>query len=89
MRFILRALVEHEVPFALSTDGPEMLRSYLRDEVAYLMRHEILTFAEVTRALETATRASFVGHPEAPAGGVSGDGRDPESAAPIALEVEA
>jgi adenosine deaminase len=89
MRFILRALVDHGVRFALSTDGPEMLRSYLRDEVAYLMRHEILSLSEVTRALETATQASFVGRPASGPKAASDNGHGPESPAPIALEVEA
>jgi len=30
MRRVLRRLVEHEVPFTVRTDGPEMLRSYMR-----------------------------------------------------------
>jgi adenosine deaminase len=60
MRDILRRLIEHEVSFALSTDGPEMLRSYLRDEITMLLRHEILSLEEVEAAVETAHRASFV-----------------------------
>jgi adenosine deaminase len=60
MRHIIRRLVDHEVSFALSTDGPEMLRSYLRDEIALLMRNEILSLEEVQRTLATANRASFV-----------------------------
>jgi adenosine deaminase len=60
MRHIIRRLVDHQVSFALSTDGPEMLRSYLRDEIALLMRSEILSLEEVQRTLATANRASFV-----------------------------
>jgi len=60
MRYILRSLVEHGVSFALSTDGPEMLRSYLRDEIGLLLRNEILSLEEVEAALATANRASFV-----------------------------
>ena len=37
------------VRFTISTDGPEMLRSYLRDELGLLMRHEILSLDEVQR----------------------------------------
>ena len=60
MRYILRSLVDNRVSFALSTDGPEMLRSYLRDEISLLLRHEILSLDEVKAALDTANRASFV-----------------------------
>jgi adenosine deaminase len=63
MRQILRRLEEHRVPFALSTDGPEMLRSYLRDEIAMILRHEMLSFDEVQAAMETADRASFLDPP--------------------------
>jgi adenosine deaminase len=60
VRRLLRLLIANEVPFAISTDGPEMLRSYLRDELNMLLRNEILDLDEVHRALETAHRASFV-----------------------------
>jgi adenosine deaminase len=60
MRYILRTFIEQGVSFALSTDGPEMLRSYLRDEIGLLLRQEILSLDEVEAALETANRASFV-----------------------------
>ncbi len=63
MRHILRRLEEHRVPFALSTDGPEMLGSYLRDEIALVLRHEMLSFEEVQAAVETADRATFLDPP--------------------------
>lgn len=88
LRTILRALVDHAVPFALSTDGPEMLRSYLRDEAAYLMRHEILSLDEIKRALENANRASFVGRPAAPSTPAGANGHGLASAAPIGVELE-
>ena len=56
----LRRLVEHDVRFTISTDGPEMLRSYLRDELNLLLRHEILSEDEVLRVIETGHQASFV-----------------------------
>jgi adenosine deaminase len=88
LRTILRALVDKEVRFALSTDGPEMLRSYLRDEIALLLRHEILSFDEVERTLETARDAAFLRLSPVP--GRSDDGRDGATNrhAAIALEVE-
>ena len=60
LRHIIRRLIDHEVRFAISTDGPEMLRSYLRDELALLLRHEVMSLDEVRRAVETARQASFV-----------------------------
>jgi adenosine deaminase len=88
MREILRQLVDNRVRFALSTDGPEMLRAYLRDEVAMLLRNEILSFEEVQRALATADQASFV--PDAPVPGALRlpDETAPDRRAAIALEVE-
>jgi adenosine deaminase len=88
LRTVLRTLVDHGVHFALSTDGPEMLRSYLRDEIAMLLRQEILSLEEVRRALDTATRASFVGKAPVPGGARNGNGSRPATGAAIALEVE-
>ncbi|MGZ8512602.1 MAG: adenosine deaminase family protein, partial [Candidatus Limnocylindria bacterium] len=33
IRRVVRALIDHRVRFTISTDGPEMLRTYLRDEL--------------------------------------------------------
>jgi adenosine deaminase len=60
VRRVVRALVDHHVRFTVSTDGPEMLRTYLRDELNLLMRHEILSMDEVTRAIELGVQASFL-----------------------------
>jgi len=60
VRRVVRALVDAGVRFTVSTDGPEMLRSYLRDELNLLMRHEILSLEEVERAIQTGERASFL-----------------------------
>jgi adenosine deaminase len=88
LRFILRSLIDNEVPFTISTDGPEMLRSHLRDEMAMLLRTEIMSLDEIHRAIATAHSASFLdGLP------LDGDARagrqipvDPHAS--IALEVE-
>ncbi|HET7686128.1 MAG TPA: amidohydrolase family protein [Candidatus Limnocylindria bacterium] len=56
----LRALIAHGVKFTISTDGPEMLRSYLRDELHLLLRHGILDEDEALEAVETGHAASFV-----------------------------
>jgi len=60
IRRVIRALIDHGVRFAVSTDGPEMLRSYLRDELALLMRNEILSLDEVRRVIEVAKQATFL-----------------------------
>ena len=87
LRHIIRRLVDHEVRFALSTDGPEMLRSYLRDEIALLLRHEILSLDEVVRALATADRSSFLDTAPSPEALREPIGPGEPSAA-VALEVE-
>ena len=56
----VRALLDGGVRFTISTDGPEMLRSYLRDELAFLMRHEILSLDEVRRVIEIGSEATFL-----------------------------
>ncbi|HEX3220150.1 MAG TPA: amidohydrolase family protein [Candidatus Limnocylindria bacterium] len=91
LRTVMRALVDSGVRFALSTDGPEMLRSYLRDEIAMLLRADILTFDEVRHALETADQASFLGRAPVVAGSRgagNGNGARRSGQAAIALEVE-
>jgi adenosine deaminase len=60
VRRVVRAFVDSEVRFTVSTDGPEMLRTYLRDELNLLMRHDILSMDEVLRAVEIGASASFL-----------------------------
>jgi adenosine deaminase len=60
VRRVVRTLIDHGVRFTVSTDGPEMLRSYLRDELAMLMRNEILSLDEVHHAIEVAEQATFL-----------------------------
>src|SRR5574338_265321 len=89
LRHILRELLAHRVRFALSTDGPEMLRSYLRDEIAFLLRHEILGLDEVWAAIATAREASFLDRVPTPGRAVEAAGNGGGPRATIALEVEA
>jgi hypothetical protein len=56
----MRALLEHDVRFTISTDGPEMLRSYLRNELLMLLRNEILDVDQVHRAVEVGHEATFL-----------------------------
>jgi adenosine deaminase len=88
MRFILRSLIDHEVPFTLSTDGPEMLRTHLRDELALMLRSEMMTLDEVRRAIETAHAASFLDDGTELVGSPSDDRSGVDGHAPIALEIE-
>ncbi len=60
VRRVVRTLIDHGVRFTVSTDGPEMLRSYLRDELSMLMRNEILSLDEVHHAIEVAEQAIFL-----------------------------
>jgi adenosine deaminase len=61
VRHVVRTLLDHDVRFTISTDGPEMLRSYLRDELQLLLRHEILSLEEIEQAVQTGREASFIG----------------------------
>ncbi|HET7636492.1 MAG TPA: amidohydrolase family protein [Candidatus Limnocylindria bacterium] len=88
VRQLVRRLVDHDVPFAISTDGPEMLRSYLRDELNLLLRHEIMSVDEIHRALEIAHAASFVDRtPVLAPAPLPLDGRRDEADAPIGIGV--
>ena len=61
VRRVVRALIDHGVRFTVSTDGPEMLRTVIRDELKLLLRHEIVSLEEAAEAVETGHRASFLG----------------------------
>jgi adenosine deaminase len=60
LRRVMRSLVEHDVRFTINTDGPEMLRSYLRAELLMLLRNEILDLDQIHRAIQTGHEASFL-----------------------------
>ena len=59
-RWIFEQFRRNDIRFAISTDGPEMLRTYIRDELATLGRLQILSYDEQVRAAETSLEASFV-----------------------------
>jgi adenosine deaminase len=59
-RWIFEQFRLNEVRFAISTDGPEMLRTYIRDELATLGRLGILSYDEQVLAAQTSLQASFV-----------------------------
>ena len=60
MRWIIDQFRRTGVRFVISTDGPEMLRTYIRDELATLARLGILSPEEVREVAATSLAASFV-----------------------------
>ena len=60
MRDIFRAFTECEVPFTIATDGPEMMRTHLRDEFELLLRVGALDESQVGEANRRGHEASFV-----------------------------
>ncbi len=63
VRETFRAFVEHGVPFTIATDGPEMMRTHLRDELELLRRIGALDEDELRAANATGHEASFVREP--------------------------
>jgi len=61
VREVFRAFVEHGVQFTIATDGPEMMRTHLRDEFELLLRIGALDDAELQAANERGHEAAFVG----------------------------
>ena len=59
-RAIFAALRSAKVRYIIGTDGPEMLQTYIRDELAALGRHGILSVEEQEAAAALSIRASFV-----------------------------
>ena len=60
LRWTVRTLVEHDVPFSVNTDGPEMLQRSLRDEIDWLLETEVLSLDEALRANRWAAEYAFV-----------------------------
>jgi adenosine deaminase len=60
VRDTLRTFVEHGVQFTIATDGPEMMRTHLRDELDLLRRIEALDECELSEANRRGHEASFV-----------------------------
>jgi len=55
-----RTFVEHGVPFTIATDGPEMMRTHLRDEFELLLRIGALERDEAAAANRRGHEASFI-----------------------------
>src|ERR671931_2798150 len=60
VRETIRAFSEHAVPFTIATDGPEMMRTHLRDELELLVRIGALDEDELAEANRRGHEASFV-----------------------------
>ena len=61
LRDTFRAFVENGVQFTIATDGPEMMRTHLRDELELLQRIGALDDEELAAANERGHEASFIG----------------------------
>jgi adenosine deaminase len=61
VRDVFRTFVEHGVLFTIATDGPEMMRTHLRDEFDLLLRIGALTQEELAEANGRGHEACFVG----------------------------
>ena len=59
-RWIFDQFRRNGVRYTISTDGPEMLKTYIRDELATLGRLGILSLEEQQQAAATSLAASFV-----------------------------
>ena len=59
-RWIFDTFRRNEIRFTINTDGPEMLKTYIRDELAMLGRLGILSLDEQEEVARTAMQASFV-----------------------------
>ena len=63
VRDTCRLFSDREVRFTIATDGPEMMRTHLRDELALLVRIGALTPDEVRAANERGHEATFLARP--------------------------
>ena len=60
MRDTFRAFTKTRRPFTIATDGPEMMRTHLRDEFELLLRIGALDENELAEANRRGHEASFV-----------------------------
>ncbi len=60
VRTTFRAFVEHGVAFTIATDGPEMMRTHLRDELELLQRIGALDEDELRQANARGHAATFI-----------------------------
>ena len=60
MKRVFRQLNKSKVKYTINTDGPEMLQTNLRNEIAFLLRNGVVTEDDVLRANRNAFAASFI-----------------------------
>ncbi|MGL6279139.1 MAG: adenosine deaminase family protein [Gaiella sp.] len=60
VRETFRRFLEHGVAFTIATDGPEMMRTHLRDELELLLRIGALDEDELRQANQRGHAASFI-----------------------------
>jgi adenosine deaminase len=60
MRTIYRALKDNHVKYTINTDGPEMLVTNLRNEMAILLNNKVLTERDLVMANKQAFSSSFI-----------------------------
>ena len=60
VRDTFRTFVEHGVEFTIATDGPEMMRTHLRDELDLLRRIGALDEEQLAQANQRGHDSSFV-----------------------------
>jgi adenosine deaminase len=60
VRSTFRTFADNGVRFTIATDGPEMMRTHLRDELDLLLRIEALTQDELAEANRRGHEASFL-----------------------------
>ena len=60
LKWIFENLRRNKVRYTINTDGPEILKTYIRDEFASLSRNGILSVEEQEQATQWAREASFV-----------------------------
>src|SRR2546427_722450 len=60
VRDTFRTFVEHGVPFTIATDGPEMMRTHLKDELDLLRRIGALDEDQLAQANRRGHESSFV-----------------------------
>jgi adenosine deaminase len=87
VRRVVRSLLDHDVRFTVSTDGPEMLRTVLRAELQLLLRNEILSVEEARRAIAVGREASFLDRAPVIDTSVRGPGSRGNGRAAIPVEV--
>jgi len=63
VRDTVRTFLDRDVVFTVATDGPEMMRTHLRDELALLLRVGALSEDEARAANERGHEASFLAPP--------------------------